>query len=102
MKLVVRKKCLRELTALDEDIRLLTNRKIEVFLQSIGKDYCPRELAMILDWPLISISVPHKSMALQLNKLLVNCPNVIFVVDELEELFAVKQGFKKRRVRKDR
>jgi hypothetical protein len=102
MKLVVRKKCLRELTALDEEIRLLTNRKIVAFLESIGKQYCPRELAMILDWPLIAISVPHKSMALQLNKLLANCPNVIFVVEEFDELFTVKQGFKKRRVRKDR
>ena len=102
MKLVVRKKCLRELTALDEEIRLLTNRKIVAFLESIGKQYCPRELAMILDWPLIAISVPHKSMALQLNKLLANCPNVIFVVEELEEIFTVKRGFKKRRVRKDR
>ena len=102
MKLVVRKKCLRELTALDEEIRLLTNRKIVAFLESIGKQYCPRELAMILDWPLIAISVPHKSMALQLTKLLANCPNVIFVVEELEEIFTVKRGFKKRRVRKDR
>ena len=102
MKLVVRKKCLRELTVLDEEIRLLTNRKIVAFLESIGKQYCPRELAMILDWPLIAISVPHKSMALQLNKLLANCPNVIFVVEELEEIFTVKRGFKKRRVRIDR
>jgi hypothetical protein len=102
MKLVVKKKCLQALTAMDEEIRVLTNRKIEVFLKSIGKEYDPRELAMILDWPLIAISVPQRSLALQLNKLLANCPNVIFVVEELDELFTVKQGFKKRRVRKDR
>jgi len=102
MKLVVKKKCLQELTALDEEIRLLTNRKITSFLKSIGKEHDPRELAMILDWPLIAISVPQRSLALQLNKLLANCPNVIFVVEELDELFTVKQGFKKRRVRKDR
>lgn len=94
---------LKQLEELDGLIRHANERKLAVLLEALGQGRTtPGELEKMLKWELITFSVPDKQMAVQLNKLSAYMPKVLFVVDTLEDIFTVKEGFKSRRVRKGR
>lgn len=94
---------LKQLEELDGLIRHANERKLAILLEALGQGrQTPDGLEKMLAWELVTISVPDKQMAIQLNKLTAYMPKVLFIVDTGEAIFTVKEGFKSRRVRKGR
>ena len=93
---------LERLAVLDAEIKVLNDAKVKVLFEAIGLPLSERDLGLMLDWELILVTVPDKTMAVQLNKLSAYVPNLKFVVDGGVPLFTIQQGLKGRRVWKER
>lgn len=93
---------LERLVGLDAEIKVLNDAKVRVLFEAIGLSVSEPDLPLLLDWDLILVTVPDKTMAVQLNKLSAYVPNLKFVVDGGVPLFTIKPGLKGRRVWKER
>jgi len=93
---------LERLAALDAAARRIDEEKTRTIFEAIGLDLAEADLARILEWPLITVAVPDRQMAVQLNKLSAYIPNLKFIADADSPLFALRQGKKGRRVWKER
>ena len=87
---------------LDGIVADVNSRKIQLLFDTLGIPITAGDFAKILEWDIILIMVPDKQMAVQLNKLITYVPNLKFVADAEQELFAVLPGKKAKRVWKDR
>lgn len=101
-KLTIAPEYLARLAHLDDAIRDANNQKIKLIFKAAGISCTEADLARVMEWELITVAVPDKQMAVQLNKLSAYIPNLKFVVDSSEKLFTLGQGVKRRRVWKER
>jgi hypothetical protein len=97
-KIIIDCEHLKRLAELDEVIRAINNIKIEVLFNVIGIEIPQRDFKLMLEWNLIVVAVPDKQLAVQLNKLSAYIPNLKFIVDLEQQIFAVSPGAKARRV----
>ncbi|NUY81739.1 hypothetical protein HUK80_12595 [Flavobacterium sp. MAH-1] len=86
----------QQLAPLDEAIARLNAQKIKHILDALGIYPKPEDLERLLEWDLITVTVPDKQMAVQLNKLCTYVPNLKFSVDADKALFTVLVGKGKR------
>lgn len=93
---------LRQLAALDADIRVLNVEKIRLLFTALEIKLTAVDFERLMAWELILVTVPDKQMAVQLNKLAAYIPNLKFVVDGTQPLFTLMQGNKSKRVWKER
>lgn len=92
----------KALEELDGLVAAANNRKIRLLMEALGVPLDDADLAKILEWDLVLVTVADRPMAVQLNKLVAYVPNLKFVVDDKRELFSVLQGKKGKRVWKER
>ena len=90
------------LQELDGLVVEVNKRKIWLLLDALGVSLNDADLAKILEWDLVLVTVADRPMAVQLNKLVAYVPNLKFIVDDERELFTVLQGKKGKRVWKER
>jgi hypothetical protein len=101
-KVVIDAEYLRQLAALDANIRALNVEKIRVLFTALGIKLTAVDFERLMAWELVLVSVPDKPMAVQLNKLAAYIPNLKFRVDASQPLFTLMQGKKGKRVWKER
>lgn len=101
-KVVLQPNYLNELERLNASINALNLSKIKVIFSALNITTTLTDFEKLMDWELILVTVRDRQMAVQLNKLVAYVPNLKFVVDEKQPLFALQQGEKKRRVWKER
>ncbi|GGD17116.1 hypothetical protein [Flavobacterium orientale] len=99
-KIIVPKKYLDEIVALDVAIQELNEQKIKLLFDLLSIKPSASDLEKILDWGIILVTVLDQQMVVQLNKLSAYMPTLKFVVREDYSLFTLLPGDKKRRVRK--
>ncbi|MCF6129563.1 hypothetical protein L1S35_07755 [Flavobacterium sp. AS60] len=101
-KVIIDPYYIKQLEELDGLLYHANERKLVVLFEALGIPQSLDNLAIMKGWELITISVPDKQMAMQLNKLATYMPKLLFVFSTDIPLFTVSEGFKKRRVRKER
>lgn len=101
-KVIIPPKYLNELAQLDEVVRDANERKRKVLFKALGIKPTPKEIEGMQEWKLIPITVADNQMAVQLNKIVAYMPNIMFVVDVAAPVFSLREGERKRRIRKDR
>ncbi|RKS03579.1 hypothetical protein [Flavobacterium sp. 102] len=93
---------LKQLAALDADIRALNAEKIKLLFTALDISLTAVDFEKLMGWELLLVTVPDKQMAVQLNKHAAYIPNLKFTVDETQPIFTLMQGSKTRRVWKER
>uniref|UniRef100_UPI00404A250F hypothetical protein n=1 Tax=Gelidibacter sp. TaxID=2018083 RepID=UPI00404A250F len=101
-KIEINSKYLEQLSEIDASIEKLNKAKLKILLKAIGMRLSADDFEKLLVWDLITVSLPDKQMAVQLNKLSAYMPNLKFVVSPDANLFELKPGDKSRRVWKER
>lgn len=101
-KIEIDSKYLEQLSEIDASIDTLNKAKLKVLLKAIGMRLSADDFEKVSVWDLITVSVPDKQMAVQLNKLSAYMPNLKFVVNPDASLFELRPGDKRRRVWKER
>lgn len=101
-KIEIHPKYLEQLSEIDASITELNQAKLKILLEAIGHNLSADDFEKLLVWDLITVCVPDKQMAVQLNKHSAYMPNLKFVVSPDSYLFELKPGDKSRRVWKER
>jgi len=101
-KIIIDPKYTAVLAALDSAIAELNREKTKLLFAALGIKISAEDFERLMGWTLIEVSVPDRSMAVQLNKLSAYIPNLKFVVDDTQLIFTLRQGSKTRRVWKER
>jgi glycerol-3-phosphate dehydrogenase len=98
-KVTIAPKYRKELAQLDNIIRKVNERRLELLFKALGIP--TNDLEKVLTWTLVLVAVPDRQMAVQLNKLSAYMSNLKFVVDATKPLFALEQSRKARRTWKE-
>ncbi|TBX66651.1 hypothetical protein EZL74_10740 [Flavobacterium silvisoli] len=98
----IQKDYMISLEALNAEIKVLNDAKVKIIFEALGLRIDTADFELLKTWNLIELSVPDRTMAVQLNKLSAYVPNLKFVVDDSKPLFTLTQGLKQRRVWKER
>ncbi|MBA4135498.1 MAG: hypothetical protein C0525_12300 [Flavobacterium sp.] len=101
-KVIIDPEYLKQLAALDADIRALNAEKIKLLFTALDISLTDADFERLMEWELVLVTVPDKQMAVQLNKHAAYIPNLKFTVDETQPIFTLMQGSKTRRVWKER
>lgn len=101
-KVIIDPLYLKQLAALDTEIRLLNVEKIKLLFTALDISLTDVDFERLMGWELVLVTVPDKQMAVQLNKLAAYIPNLKFTADGTQDLFTLVQGSKSRRVWKER
>ncbi|WP_291130600.1 hypothetical protein [Flavobacterium sp. UBA7682] len=101
-KVIIDPEYLKQLAALDADIRALNAEKIKLLFTALDISLTAVDFEKLMAWEIILVTVPDRQMAVQLNKLAAYLPNLKFTVDETQPIFKLMQGSKTRRVWKER
>ncbi|WP_291132419.1 hypothetical protein [Flavobacterium sp. UBA7682] len=83
---------LKQLAALDADIRALNVEKIKLLFTMLDISLTDADFERLMAWELVIVTVPDKQMAVQLNKLAAYIPNLKFTVDATQPLFYTFAG----------
>lgn len=93
---------LKEIAALDSIVSEANEQKRKVLFKALGIKSSAKDLEAMKEWKLTAITVPDNQIAVQLNKMVAYVPNIMFVFDATAPIFSLREGEKKRRVRKER